>query len=127
MQHNKLKSKMVPPSIISLRPDQKDLAAVLKRTMVHGTLVATSLVTLQRMNLQAHRHPHRHDTLHLHETNDKMVKMVLRPVYWVHLPRVRVDHQVLVLSHLLLRVQDHLLRVSQVHLVMALRQATLCK
>ena len=123
MQHNKLKSKMVPPSIISLRPDQKDLAAVLKRTMVHGTLVPTSLVTLQRMNLQAHRH----DTLHLHETNDKMVKMVLRPVYWVHLPRVRVDHQVLVLSHLLLRVQDHLLRVSQVHLVMALRQATLCK
>ena len=52
MQHNKLKSKMVPPSVNSLRPDQKDLAAVLKRTMVHGTLVATSLVTLQMMNLQ---------------------------------------------------------------------------
>ena len=57
MQHNKLKSKMVPPSINSLRPDQKDLAAFLKRTMVHGTLVATSLVTLQMMNLQAHRPP----------------------------------------------------------------------
>ena len=68
MQHNKLKSKMVLPSINSLRPDQKDLAAVLKRTMVHGTLVATSLVTLQMMNLQAHRHP-----LHLHEADDKMM------------------------------------------------------
>ena len=123
MQHNKLKSKMVLPSINSLRPDQEDLAAVLKRTMVHGTLVATSLVTLQMIHLHAHRHPHRHHALHETTTDDKMVLVVLW-VHWVHLPRV---DQVVVLfwAHLLRVNQVHLLSVNQVHLMMALRQATL--